>query len=248
MEGAYPTVSGCLVQEKRLEILANNLANINTIGYKEDRPVFQTYIEDSLSTSTNVPAIGNIIPERDYVVFTGVKTVFAQGESRSTNNPLDLAINGDGFFVVETKQGRAYTRKGNFTLNEQGMLVTQDGLPVLGEGGKIVLPEGQIVIDSTGNIFVDDKQVDTISLVDFPKPYPLKKIGSSLFVPRSPLIRELEPSGTTIQQGYLELSNVQPIKAMVEMIDIMRAYEAYHKTIQTFNEDTLKSINEIGRL
>lgn len=246
MEGIYPAISGSLLQEKRLEVLSNNLANINTIGYKEDRPVFETYI-----TGNNLPFRSlthtRIIPEEAYAVFTGINSVFSQGELRYTSNPLDLTINGDGFFVIETPQGKAYTRKGNFTINDESLLVTQEGLPVLGNGGTITIGRGQVTIDNEGSIFVDDKRVDAISLVDFSKPYPLQKIGNSLFVLNNPNAEEIAPTGTTIQQGYLELSNVQAAKAMVEMIGIMRAYESYQKVIKSFNDESLKIINEVGK-
>ena len=246
MEGIYPAISGSLLQEKRLEVLANNLANINTIGFKEDRSVFETYIMGNVSSYQPL-APTRIIPEEAYAVFTGINTIFSQGELRYTRNPLDLAIDGNGFFVTETPQGKAYTRKGNFTINKEGLLVTQEGLSVLGRGGTITIRGSQIIIDNEGNILVDDKRVDTISVVDFPKPYPLQKIGDSLFVLNNTEIEEITPTGITIQQGYLELSNVQATKAMVEMIDILRAYEAYQKIIQSFNDEALKTINEVGK-
>jgi flagellar basal-body rod protein FlgF len=247
MEGIYPAISGSLLQEKRLEILANNLANISTIGFKQDRPVFETYFtSDSSPYQSLVP--NEINPEEAYVVFTGIKTIFSQGEFRYTGNPLDLAINGNGFFVIETPEGNAYTRKGNFTINNEGLLVTQEGLPVMGEGGTITIQGSQITIDNEGNIFADDNLVATLSVVDFPEPYPLQKIGDSLLVINNPELEETSPAGATIQQGHLELSNVQATKAMVEMIDIMRSYEAYQKIIQSFNEEELKTINEVGKI
>jgi flagellar basal-body rod protein FlgG len=188
-----------------------------------------------------------IIPEEAYVVFTGIKTIFSQGDLRYTSNSLDLAINGDGFFVIETPQGEAYTRKGNFTLNNEGLLVTQNGLPVLGKGGTITIRGSQVTIDSEGNIFAGDKRVATISVVDFSKPYPLQKMGNSLFVLKNPQVEKITPPGTTIQQGHLELSNVQPTKAMVEMVEIIRAYESYQKVIQSLGDETLKILNEVGR-
>jgi flagellar basal-body rod protein FlgG len=245
MEGIYPAISGSLLQERRLEILSNNLANLNTIGYKEDRPVFETYISDNSSDYQSIDST-RIIPEGAFVVFTGINTVFSQGEMRFTSNPLDLAINGEGFFVVETPQGDAYTRKGNFTLNKEGILVTQEGLPVLGEGGAITIKGKEITVDGNGTIFADNKRIANISLVSFPKPYPLQKIGDALFVPNNSYVETITPPDTIIEQGYQELSNVQVTKAMIEMVDVLRAYESYQKVIQSFNDVTLKTINEVG--
>src|SRR3970040_627060 len=139
-KGIYPALSGGVAYEKFLTIIANNVANINTSGYKADRPVFKVDVPDTINgTSLPFPVSDN----------------FNTGAIRQTGNVLDLAIEGDGFFVIDTPDGPRYTRSGNFILDASKALTTVDGHMVMGDGGPIILEEGKIAVDADGRVSVD---------------------------------------------------------------------------------------------
>ncbi|MBC2711733.1 MAG: flagellar basal-body rod protein FlgF [Desulfosarcina sp.] len=243
--GMYLAAAGALVQQLRLEVLSNNVANINTIGYKGDKSIFQIPEEtEPLLFETPIEGIETWSP---YAPPFSTIIDFSQGAIRQTGNRLDVAINGSGLFSVQTPDGVQYTRQGSFTLDAEGVLVTQDGYPVLGEGGEINLEEGTVEIDGEGGVYVDGDEVGRLQIADFPNGEALKKVGNGRFVASETAVRGERPENTTLSQGYLETSNVNPVQAMTEMIETSRAFEAYQKVIQSSDEATSKSINEVGR-
>ena len=183
------------------------------------------------------------------VKFEGTRTSFEQGQIRQTGNQLDFAISGNGFFCVETVEGdQKYTRKGNFTRNDEGTLVTQDGLIVLSKNGNEITLEGNnISVDAEGNISVDGLHENTFKIVDFDNPYSLVKSGDTSFATADPTVRGREVEEFQLQQGAIELSNVNPVKVMTEMIEVHRAFESYQKIIKSMDETVSKSLTEIGR-
>ncbi len=253
----YVAASGALVHQMRLEVLTNNLANINTVGFKEDRSSFRTFLPAS-SVAAKGSAEGALISggrgvtgqqrANVYVSFAGTRTSFSQGELRNTGNPTDLALDGKGFFSIETPDGTQYTRKGNFTLNQDGVLVTQEGLPVLGESGRISVGNRTFNVDQEGNIWVDGNQMGTLKIVDFPQPRALEKVGNTMFTLKDPGVGENRAEGVKVRQGFVELSNVGVIRMMAEMIEVLRAYESYQKVIHAISEANSKTVNEVGRL
>ena len=243
--GMYLAAAGALVQQMRLEVLANNVANINTIGYKGEKSIFR--VTEDTPTQDPQSAPGVIQSLSPYAPPFSTVIDFSQGAIRQTGNRLDVAINGSGFFSVQTPDGVQYTRQGSFTLDAEGVLVTQDGYPVLGEGGEINLEEGTVEIDGEGGVYVDGDEVGRLQIADFPKSEALKKVGNGRFVASDTVTRGERPENTTLSQGYLETSNVNPVQAMTEMIETSRAFEAYQKVIQSADEATSKSINEVGR-
>lgn len=255
----YLPLSGALMQEKRLDVLTNNLANVNTSGFKEDRPVFQAILTGAEESSSNVPSVRSVSHNplslsmyelnRTLVAFSGTKTDFSPGAIKKTGNPLDVAIVGDGFFSVETPQGVMYSRNGSLTISSNGDLVTQDGLPVLGQNGKISLEGDDISIGTDGTVLVDGNEVGKLKIVNFPRPYPLKKVGGSLFSLTTSGENGKVNTDVNVKQGFLELSNVNVVKEMVMMVEVNRAYQAYQKVIQgVFDTITRKAVNEVGRL
>lgn len=243
--GMYLAAAGALVQQLRLEVLSNNVANINTIGYKGDRSIFQIPEEsESLVFETPIDGIQTLSPYAP-PFFTEID--FSQGALRQTGNALDVAINGDGFFPVQTPDGVQYTRQGSFTLDAQGVLVTADGYPVLGEGGEITLDEGIVKIDAEGAVYVDGDEVGRLQITDFVNRDALKKAGNGRFVATDTAIPGPRPDRTFLSQGYLEGANVNPVQAMTEMIETSRAFEAYQKVIQSADEATSTSINDVGK-
>jgi len=185
--GLYAAVSGSIVQEKRMEILSNNLANVSTAGFKEDRPIFKQFYP-KLHISTVLPDAASqrnfMITQKmnmSYLTFSGIKTDFSTGQMKYSGNPLDIAISGPGFFVVDTPNGEFYTRMGNLSLNNKSELVTQQGYPLKGRGGSIKIMGSEINIDREGNITVDGVQIDTLKIVDFKDYSALRKVGDNLF-------------------------------------------------------------------
>ena len=159
---------------------------------------------------------------------------------------MDFAINGSGFFVIETSKGLRYTRDGRFTLNSQGELVTLDGHRVMGTGGPIVIPQrGEIKVDRSGTIRVNGRVVDTFLIVDFPPTGGISKEGENRFTVSSNL--QPLPSNVEVLQGYVEESNVEIVKEMVEMIATLRNYESYQKAIQAM-DSTVQQLNEFAKV
>lgn len=246
--GIYMSAAGAMAYEKRMQVISNNLANINTSGFKKDKGHFliidspDSIKEDlekkSISTGKQQPPL--------WLQFETI-TDFSAGPMKHTGNPFDLALEGDGFFCIKTEQGTQYTRNGNFSLDQDGMLVTMDGLPVLGEGGPINIEGDTFTVGVEGNISVDGNLVDTIKIVRFEKPDALEKTENSLFAIADKNEVESKAENTGVSQGFIELSNVNAIRMMTEMIEVLRGYESYQKAIKTADEANAKAINDVGR-
>jgi flagellar basal-body rod protein FlgF len=260
-EGIYTATSGAIAYQMRLEVLANNLSNINTVGFKEDRATFTTYFpenQDPVTTylqSTPISGETEVLPpyltSDTLVAFEGTETDFSSGQLKYTGNKLNVALEGNGFFSVQTPTGVQFTRNGNFTLNEAGVLVTQDGLPVLGTGGEIkfeIDDSEDFFIDEEGNISANGAQVDTLRIVDFEDPHSLEKVGNTRFALVDPTLPADTAEGFRVSQGFVELSNVDAIRVMTEMLEVLRGYEAYQKVIQSIDEVTSDAIEEVGQL
>ncbi len=226
--GITDAVRGALVQEHYMDIISNNLANVDTPGFKQDRLIFN----DALTRQ--------------------IKTYFAQGNLRETNNPLDLAIEGEGFFQVQTPDGLRLTRNGAFKMDANGNLVTSDGYKVLDEGGSplVLNPNaGRPVINNSGQVIQNNEQVGTIGVVNVPDPTALRKEGNSLWGGQNGATPTTTPAdGAVVAQGSLEMSNVDVVNSMVNMIDSFRAFESYQKAILTFYEMDIKAATQVGRV
>ncbi len=232
--GLFVALSGAVIQEKRLEILTNNLANVNTAGFKKESPVF----EEALPLPYGV---------RYYSKTNSVVTDMTPGIAEKTERPLDLAVNGSGFFTVETPYGIRYTRDGNFTLGPGGKLITKEGYAVLGEKGAIKLTSSDISIDSQGNIKEHGATVGKLKLAAFSDPSKLVREGNFFYQPAQKL-KEIPLANTQVEQGVLEISNVNPVKAMTTMIEALRSYEQHTKMIQTLDDMTKQAISEVGKV
>lgn len=242
--GMYASVSGSLSAMHRLDMISNNLANINTPGYKKDKMSF----EGLLAGPVNPPAVPQgktadpVLQKESYYID------YSAGPVNQSGNPLDLALDGDGFFAVTTPEGTAYTRQGNFRSSADGTLVTVDGYPVQGVGGASIRIQGsRIEIDAKGTVMVDGTPSGAISIVDFEKPLALTKVGNSLLVPTD--AQAVPQAGKAqIQQGHLEGSNVDSISEMVQLIETNRYFEACSKVIKGFDDLTAKAANDLGRV
>ena len=217
----------------KLDCAANNISNIHTAGYKTERVNYPVDQPESVKEGTLV----------DPYIFVD----YSQGTLEATGNSLDLAIEGEGFFVIQTKEGEAYTRKGTFTLNRNNEVVTQNGDYLLGESGKIALTGSDVVITAKGEIQVGGNKIGKLKMVNFDKPQALVKTGNGLCIDNGTAGIKLQDK-STVRSGSLERSNVDSIKEMLAMIDIQRTIEIYQKNIQSISEQDKLSTGRIGRL
>jgi flagellar basal-body rod protein FlgF len=243
INGISAAVSGMRAQMDALDLLANNLANLNTAGFKEDKAFFTRLNQsmDALDDSELNSAANNGI------ILSGAPNLL-NGSLTPTNRDLDIALNGAGYLVVEAPQGTRYTRNGGLTINSESILSTADGFPVLSEGGQpIKLGPGKVSINSIGDIYLNSTRVDRLKLVAFDSTVKLQKEGSSLLLPSSDKAAT-KPATATVQQGYLEQSNVNPVNAVVSMVGIMRQFESIQKSVNmVMNDMASKSIDKLGR-
>jgi flagellar basal-body rod protein FlgG len=233
-------------QTERLAVLANNLANVAAAGFKADHPEFFQLLTSPRAAGSVSPT-GSAAPLQQAHGAVQTRTVFTPGAIRETGNTLDLALDGPGFFVVGAPEGQRLTRAGTFTRSPAGQLVTLDGLPVLGTGGQpLTLPDrGQISVDERGQVSVDGGQVGALNIVE-PAVERLQKEAGTRFV--APPDVPLSPAtATSVRQGAIELSNVNPIVTLVEMIDALRVYEAAQRTARGVDDTLRRAVNEVGR-
>ncbi len=259
--GFYAGTSAMLVQEKMLDVAANNLANVDTAGFRGRIAVNKAFPELLMEKVDGSP--GEVYPpkpelwkRRELIGDMAFANVLSEtaldlrgGSLRHTGNPLDVAIAGEGYFVVEDGAGNVfYTRSGHFLRSGEGQLVTHEGMAVLGQGGAVELGEGsQIGIDENGQVLVDGEVVDVLQLVAFPDPTYLRHEGRSL-------LSQTETSGAPegledlqLAAGFLEMSNVNIVSEMVRMIAANRAYEAASKTVTIQDESAGKLIQTYGK-
>jgi len=221
------------------EVAANNLANLNTVGYKRDGMFLRTLVEAKQSLSGYYPEWRNTDPLQ-------VIIDFSQGPLKQTGGTLDVAIQGDGFFTILTPEGERYTRNGSFTLSPEGVLTTLSGYPVLGEGGTMVLRGGEVKINEKGEVIVDGESVDTLEIQDFEQPYRMMKVAGDFFLPKEKGDQRSPAETMIVRQGFLEESNVKPIQEMVDMLVVYRNYESDQRALQVQDETLRKAVNEVG--
>ena len=239
IKGIAISVQGLEAMVLQQSIIANNLANTNTVGFKGDALLlnsFRSILSNKLGVTGGALRVDGVVMKA------------GQGNLAPTGGKFDVALQGDGFFAIDTPDGTRYTRGGNFTVDSSGGMVTQDGYPVLGENGPIRIDGNAVEITEQGDIMVDGKKANTIKVVDFSKPYQLKKTGKNLLDVASADVQPAEkPAQTAVVQGFLESSSVSVIQEMVKMIEGLRAFELNQKAILTQDELTNKAVNDVGR-
>jgi flagellar basal-body rod protein FlgF len=240
IKGIYTTAAAMQSRVLQEEVTANNLANMNTTGFKKDMIHFKDLLDGNLVKMDLDGGQGSLNATQE------VTTSFSQGQLRPTHNALDAALDGDGFFVVLTDDGEAYTRNGHFVLDADGRLLTAEGHAVLGASGPLELFPGEVEIKENGEIHQNGALVDELRIADLPKPYAMRKIGEGLFVPENPADLE-EAEGTLVRQGYLEDSNVNPISEMVRLIAISKSFETGQKSIQAQDRTLERAVNGVGK-
>ena len=280
IRGLYSAASGMMNMLDANDIIANNMANINTPGFKQSVSLFQSFPDLLVSKigfhkgiqSKTPSGLGHISPGS---IFASVNCDFTQGQIKKTDSPHDLAIQGDGFFEVQSKDGqRVYTRNGSFSINTEGYMVNNDGNNIIGkDNNPIFLGKNSfdLKVDSQGNILVrniktkDEKEQDKaknpdekvdlteykkiaeLKVVDFDNKLGLEKVGNSMFKDPGAAGQKVA-SGYQIVQGALETANANPITTMVKTINGMRTYESLEKIVETTNRSLEKAVNQLGRL
>jgi flagellar basal-body rod protein FlgG len=238
-----------ITQRGRLDVIANNIANVSTTGFKRAEPVSRGFYQIFAQEIERAPARRGSagIPGGGAALDVTAED-FSPGPVIDTGNPLDIAIDGPGFFVIDTPQGERYTRAGNFSLNAAGQLVTQNGYPVLGEQGPIIIQGENVQLSATGEVQVDGVVIDRLRTVDFFQPYTLTKYGRSLYgadeETRQTRMRPFEPN---LRVGALEHSNVNPITELTLLMNTARSYEAHQRVIAAFDRILDAAVNEIAR-
>ena len=252
----YIAAAGALASEKRLQIIANNLANASTVGFKTDHGRFRLINPADLPSQPPQNS-EDLAASRAYLFWNNFSmyTDHRNGPLKRTDNDFDLAMVGKGLFCIQTPDGVHYTRKGDFTLNSEGVLVTRNGWPVLGEGGKITVASSEnpnkfarFAVDEQGNVSVDGMQVDRLRIVDFTDLNEMSKVGDTLFKSSGAGPQNVDPEDVKISQGFIELSNVDSVKMMTEMIEVLRGYESYQKIIQSADETYSQAIEKVGTI
>jgi flagellar basal-body rod protein FlgG len=262
-KGIYTALSGGLAKAREVELIANNLANATTPGFKRDTGTFNEYLTE-VRRSDSVDGIqrevqgavgeGRISGDKSFVEMDGVYTDFRQGTLQKSGRALDLAIEGEGFLEVLTPSGVRYTRQGNLSIDKEGRLVTSNGFPILSKGAQgtpeqrlIQLGQGPIQITEEGFIIQNGAQVAQIGIQEFQETQWLEKMGNSLYRNTS---AENIKSGTVaskIHQGFFEGSNVNAVSEMTRLIEATRSYESHMQAIKAYQEIDSKSVNEITK-
>lgn len=276
MRELWVPLSGAIAQQRNVETIANNVANANTPGFKKEQVVFKEYL-----AALEKPDAQIDLPQKEwkpedfyrsynsedaFVKVDGTYTLHEQGQLAPTGNAFDNAINGPGFYEVLTPNGVRYTRKGNFTINNEGKLVTDQGFyllsksppPTAGADGKIEVvapPEsrainvggGKFTISLDGEVYSGQNKVADLALVEFNDSHALKKEGNSLFINPDQKNIKIGDLKTSVHQGFVEQSNVNAVSEMSSLINANRNFESIQRVIKTYDTMSGKAVNEISK-
>jgi len=241
--GYYAACAGLRAQTQALELIANNVANINTVGYRGQQPMFRSWLgafSGELANPLNY-AINN------FNVLGGSRTDLSAGNLERTGNALDVAIEGSGFFAVQTSSGTLYTRNGNFQASPRGQLTTASGETVLGEQGPVTLPSGEVSISTDGTLSVNGAVAGKLRVVEFKAGSTVTPVGGSYY---SADVAAVQPAALSyVRQGMLESSNINSVSAVVDLITVQRRAEMLERAMAAFhsNFDHIAA-SELGRV
>jgi len=245
-----------MLQMARQDVVANNLANVNTGGYKRDTTICQAFPEMLISrlgdTEENDKKQTEVLPPVEIGrISTGalvkdIVTDHRNGVVKNTDNPMDLAISNEGYFVINTPEGERFTRNGAFKINNTGTLVNDQGYEVMDTDNNPISLTGEFTVDKTGNILVDNEAVAQLKIVNFEDKRFLQKQGDNNMDSRGQTYTVVENPG--VVQGYQELSNANAVQEMVTLISVVRAYESCQKVVQAEDETMQMAIEQVGAI
>lgn len=264
-KGIYSALSGAMAQNQRLETISNNLANANTTAFKKDGQTFHEYVtaNEQPPTVMTVPRITASVEsfydmqggDRSYVDAKSTYSDFAQGALKNTGGSFDVAIEGSGFFEVSTPSGVRLTRNGGFKMDSDGRLVNNEGFPVLRAGNgdpaqRIIQLTGRnITVGYNGDLYENDAQIGRLSVVDIKEKDALQKQGGSLYAVKPNFEAALAPSTDfKLHQGFLEMSNVNIVEEMTDMIQASRTFEATQNAIKAYDQMDDKLVNQVSKV
>lgn len=261
LRGLYSSASGMTSSIQQMDVIGNNMANVNTSAYKEKENIFKSFPETDLvrtnDRETTTP-LGNSDPRPDLgsmamgVASDGTYTNFKQGSLRSTDNPLDVALEGEGFFTVQMPEGeRAYTRDGTFKMNDENQIVTSSGRRILGVNGNPIQLPGEtsgITITPDGNIHdQDNQQIGQLRVVQFENPQKSEELGENLYRQGENNEIQFPAEDVKIRQGVVEQPNFSPVKQMTRMIEVSRRYEMNSTALKQQDSALGQAISQVGR-
>ena len=235
--GLYAACTALVSRTQALDTIANNLANASTVGFRAERNVFSSVLASKNSESG---PLNNAINQ--FGILGGTTLDQSQGALQKTGNDLDLAIEGPGYFVVQTANGPRYTRNGSFQVSSRGQLVTDSGDAVMGQGGVITMLPGPVSISSDGTISSAGAVSGKLRVVEFPAGTQLSSTGGSYY--SAPANSAKAAVGSDVRQGMLESSNVNPVSAMVELVTAQRQAEMMQRALSMFNSEIDKTATQ----
>lgn len=227
--GYYAACAGLAAQAQALELVANNLANLGTAGYRGQQATFRSLLAGSGAFASN--PVNVVI--NNFGVLGGSRIDLSSGSLTATGNPLDLAIAGTGFFLVQSSSGVLYTRNGGFHRTPEGQLVNAEGDSVLGEQGPLQLPAGTVAVSADGTLSVDSAVVGKLRIAEFAPDTSLTAAGKALYA--APQGSDLPAASSSIRQGMLEESNVSSVEGVVQLIAIQRNAELMQRALTLFD-------------
>jgi flagellar basal-body rod protein FlgF len=236
--GYYAACTALVSRTEALDTIANNLANASTVGYRAQRNVFSSVLAEANNASDS--PLNQAM--NSFGVLSGTTLDQSQGALQKTGNNLDLAIQGSGFFVVQTPNGPMYTRNGGFQVSSKGQLITGSGDPVMGSSGTITMPAGEVSISADGTISSNGAVAGKLKLVQFAPGTNLTSAGETYY--SAPPKTEIPATDSTIKQGMLESSNVNPVASMVELITAQRSAEMMQRALSMFNSEMDKTATQ----
>lgn len=236
------SLSQQLAAYQSMDVIANNIANVSTPGYRREAPTFQEYIAQVPPTEGESGT-----QTLSFVQDTGIARDMSEGPRTNTGAPYDVAIHGKGFFVVQTPNGNRYTRDGHFGLDTAGQIVDDNGNPVQGDGGAITISpdDGDIHIGVDGTLSGKNGQIAKLKVVTFADDKMLQKEGANNF---SAAVTPIDATDIALTQGVIEGSNVQPVVEMSHMIEVMRAYQATATMTQSQQDLLRQAIDKLGQM
>ena len=242
--GLYAACSGLMARMQSLDTIASNLANSSTSGFRGEKDSFGTVLAQA-GDATKMSTLNQAV--NTYSRWKGTDLDRTQGQVTVTNNDLDLAIEGQGYFKVQTPAGISYTRDGNFQTDTDGNLTTADGNKVLGEVGPIVVGRGPVTVSGDGTVSSKGAVVGKLTLVNFSPEVRLERQGASLYT--APKDAMEQPAAATVQQGALESSNVSPVESVVKLISAQREAESMQHALTMLDSGMNKTaVQELARV
>jgi len=234
--------SGLRARMESLDLLANNIANASTGGYKGDSEFYTLFTSEAAANGAGDVASTQPMIQRQW-------TDFSQGLLEPTNNPFDFALSGKGFFVVKGPSGPLYTRNGNFQVATNGTLITSDGYPLLERGGEPLKadPAQPVEVSLDGSVHQKGQSLGQVQLVDFKDPSALVKLGNNYFRNGGDQ-PPVDTTNTQIHQGKIEASNISASQAAVRLVSVMRQFEMMQKAISISGDMSRKAIEEVARV